>query len=196
MYIDQSAGELRLNVVGGPLDLTQFTVLSSDAIAGACLQVRAGIIGASHVFALRHESLPELHEVFACRDLEPTKAPARSLYSGGVRELPGQLECAPAAGLAYRFRSQVADLAAGAGDLAALEARVRDAAPKRGEIGLAYTFPAARDAAGSLSPKTVVWVGIDPDERQIRVETAHCYPNEQTIVFSETQIEIAPGQAR
>ena len=196
MYIDQSAGELRLNVVGGPLDLSQFTVLSSGRIAGARLHVRAGIIGASHVFALRHVSLPELHEVFACRDLERTEAPARRLYSGGVGELPGQLECAPADGLAYRFRPQVADFESGARDLALLETRVRDAHGKRDQIGLAYTFPVAPDAPELLSTQTVVWVGVDPDECGICVETAHCYPNEQTIVFSETRIEIAPGQAR
>jgi hypothetical protein len=196
VYIDQSPGELRLNVVGGPLDLTQFTVLSSGRIAGAQLQVRAGIIGASHVFAVRHGSLPELHEVFACRDLERTEAPARRLFSGGVGELPGQLECAPADGLEYRFRPQVADFESGARDLALLAARVRDAEGKRNQIGLAYTFPAAPDAPDLLPPQTVVWVGVDPDEGGICVETAHCYPNEQTIVFSETRIEIATESAR
>ena len=191
MYIDQSAGELRLNVAGGPLDLTQFSVLSSGWIAGTRLQVRAGIIGASHVFALRHVSLPELHEVFACRDLQQTEAPARRLFSGGVGELGGQLECAPADGLVYRFRPQVADFESGARDLAHLESRVHGAEGKRDEIGLAYTFPASPDAPDSRSPRTVVWVGVDGDERGICVETAHCYPNEQTIVFSETRIEIA-----
>lgn len=196
LYIDQSADELCLNVVGGPLDLSQFTLLSSGSIAGASLQLRAGIIGASHVFALRHPSLPELHEVLACRKLEPTPVPVQQLYSGRVDEVPGQLECAPADGFVYRFRPQVADFAAGSRALADLESRVRSAARKPGEIGLAYAFPAPREASVTLCPKTVVWVGVDADEREIRVETAHCYPNEQTIVFSATWIEIETGCRR
>ena len=190
VYIDQSACELRLNVVGGPLDLTQFTVLSSDAIAGARLQLSAGIIGASHVFALRHQALPELHEVLACAELAPTPVPAHRFYSGRVDELSGPLECAPATGFVYRFDSQVVDLAAGQPELAALETRVQRAAARRDEIGLAYRFPAARDASRTASPKTIVWVGVDAGEHEIRVETAHCYPNEKAIVFSESRIEI------
>ena len=31
---------------------------------------------------------------------------------------------------------------------------------------------------------------MDAVEREIRVETAHCYPNEKAIVFSESRIEI------
>lgn len=193
VYIDQSAEELRLNVVGGPLDLTQFTVLSSDAIAGARLQLCAGIIGASHVFALRHEALPELHEVLACGELEPTRVPARRLYSGRVGELSGPLECAPATGLAYRFDSRVLRAKDGRDELQALERRVARAAPRRDEIGLAYRFPVARQAPGSPPPQTVVWVGVQPGEREIHVETAHCYPNEQAIVFSQSRIEIEGG---
>lgn len=183
MYIDQSAAELRLNVVGGPFDLAQFTLLRAGQVVGSALRVRAGIIGASHVLAVQHARLPELHEVFACCDPGPTPAPARRLYSGGACELA----CEPADGFAYRFSPQVSDLESGAKFLLALEERVREGRGERGQIGLAYTFPSSPEHAGA---KTVVWVGVDPDEKAVRVETAHCYPNEGTIVFSETRIGV------
>ncbi len=211
MYIDQSAAELRLNVVGGPLDPSQFTFLASDRIVGAALHVRAGIIGASHVFEVRHARLPALHEVFACCDVRAPAEPARQLFSGDLCDLAGAFECEPADGIDYCFSSEVGDLSAGAADLARLESKVQAARRRPGEIGLAHTFPSAPllgtslpstlpgtlpgtlpRTGGSINvPKTVVWVGLDPDERRVRVETAHCYPNEQAIVFSATRIEIS-----
>ena len=194
MYIDQSAAELRLNVVGGPLDPSQFTFLASDRIVGAALHVRAGIIGASHVFEVRHARLPALHEVFACCDVRAPAEPARQLFSGDLCDLAGAFECEPADGIDYCFSSEVGDLSAGAADLARLESKVQAACRRPGEIGLAHTFPSAPlpGTGGSINvPKTVVWVELDPDERRVRVETAHCYPNEQAIVFSTTRIEIS-----
>jgi hypothetical protein len=192
MYIDQSAAELRLNVVDGPLDLSQFTLLAADRIFGTRLSVRAGIIGASHVLEVRHPGLPALHEVFACCDVRPPPAPGRQLYSGGVLDLAGAFECEPADGFGYRFRSEVADLAAAASVLARLEERVGDCAGSPGQIGLHYTFPCSpRSPDSPAPPKTVVWAALDPDERSVRVETAHCYPNEGSVVFSESRIRLA-----
>jgi hypothetical protein len=188
VYIDQSAAELRLNVIGGPLDLSQFTLLSMDHISGAQLRVRAGIIGASHVLEVRHPRLPALHEVFACCDVRPPEAPARRLYSGGVRDLSGVFECEPADGCEYSFQSEVADLVGGAEMLSRLEARTDGASRSPGQIGLCYTFPSPPGAGAP--PKTVVWVGLDGGEREVRVETAHCYPNEESVVFSKSRIRL------
>jgi hypothetical protein len=41
-----------------------------------------------------------------------------------------------------------------------------------------------------VSPKTVVWVELDGGEREVRVETAHCYPNEESVVFSKSRIRL------
>ena len=136
--------------------------------------------------------------MFACCDVRAPAEPARQLFSGDLCDLAGAFECEPADGIDYCFSSEVGDLSAGAADLARLESKVQAACRRPGEIGLAHTFPSAPlpgtlpRTGGSINvPKTVVWVGLDPDERRVRVETAHCYPNEQAIVFSATRIEIS-----
>jgi hypothetical protein len=189
VYVDQSAAELRLNVVGGPLDLRPFTLLRAARIRGTALSVGAAILGASHVLAVRRAGLAELCEVFACRDPGPPMEPARRFYSGGPRELSWEVE----EGLAYRFHPEQADLASGAARLRALEERALAARRRRGQIGLHYTFPSSPDLPPARTrPKTVVWVEVAADERRLCVETAHCYPNEDTIVFSTTRIGVGP----
>jgi hypothetical protein len=187
VYVDQSAAELRLNLVGGPLDLRPFTRLRTGRIRGKELSVEAAILGASHVLSLRVARLAELCELFACRDPGPSVEPARRIYSGGARELC----CEPEAGLAYRFLPELADLAAGATRLRALEERVLAVRGRRGWIGLRYEFPPSPDQPPSRTPpRTVVSVEVAADERRLRVETAHCYPNEDTIVFSRTDVGV------
>ena len=190
MYIDQSAAELRLNVVGGGLDLSQFRLLEAGLISGARLQVRAAIIGASHVIALEPCDAPALHEVLACTDVRAPARTATRLYSGRVRGLSGEVECEPSRQLGYRFRPCAMGERDGQARLAALAARIDRAgdAAQSAEIGLSYTFPIRPGTR--RPPRTLVWVGVGPKESQVRVETAHCYPNEQTIVFSETHVAI------
>jgi hypothetical protein len=38
----------------------------------------------------------------------------------------------------------------------------------------------------------VLWARIDTDDASVRVETAHCYPKEETIVFSRTDARVKP----
>jgi len=185
VYVDQSAAELRLNVVGGPLDLSAFTVVRTGSLAGPVLRVRAAIVGASHVLAVQREDGPALHEVFACRDPGPAPPSCEPLYSGGARDLA----CESAGGLAYRFRPRIADARSGAAALARLEVRVREARRHCGQLGLAFTFPAAPRAGPAARPRTLVLAVAEPGGSGLRVETAHCYPNEGTIVFSETLVE-------
>ena len=76
--------------------------------------------------------------------------------------------------------------------LAALEARISRAAAgrRRDELGLAHVFPAL---PGGEAPKTLVWVGLDAAAQRVRVETAHCYPNDGLSMYSETRIDAARG---
>lgn len=172
-------------------------MVAAAGVGRSALWLRAGIIGASHVLELRPARRAPLYEVFACRDVRAPEAPGRWLYSGGVRDLQDTLAFDAAPGVGYRFRSQVVDPGAGRQRLARLEARVARASPGCGEIGLAHTFPAAgRLGGGPLVPRTVVWAHLDPDLPRIRVETAHCYPNEGVIVFSQTRIAVAEGPSR
>ena len=191
MYIDQSAYDLRLHVVGGRLDLSQFTLLAAGRLGGPELRVQAGIIGASHVLAIQRGDEPLLHEVFACTEVRGDARTER-LYTGAVKELPASLECAAGGGLGYRFRSRVTETGEAREVLAGLEVRISRAAAgrRRDELGLAHVFPAL---PGGEAPKTLVWVSLDAALQRVRVETAHCYPNEGTIVFSETRIDAAGG---
>ena len=191
VYIDQSASDLRLHVIGGRLDLSQFTLLRSGGLDGPDLRVRAGIIGASHVLAIQRGDEPPLHEVFACTDLH-SDAQTERLYSGAVTELPAAIECEPA-GLGYCFRSRVTHTEGAREELARLEARIARVSAGRqpGQLGLEYEFPALPDGE---APKTLVWLGLDSVALRVRVETAHYYPNEGTIVFSETRVDVEPGE--
>ena len=48
-YVDQSASGLALNLLQGPVDIDQFTVLRAATLKAGHVNVRAAIIGASHV---------------------------------------------------------------------------------------------------------------------------------------------------
>ena len=205
MYQDQSASQLRLCVVGGRLDLGQFTVLEEESVAFQHLEVRAAIIGASHVFGLGVAGDPALHEIFACA--QPCSRPA-TLLSAGVDEIPAALECSvpvDTGRIGYRFRPWRTSESRGAAALARLESRIAAArrADRPDRIGLAHTFPTAGPAgawraeqgrgaapSGSAQPRTLVLVEVTDREQRVLVETAHCYPNESTIVFSRTRVEL------
>ncbi len=196
----------------GPLDLSQFTLLAAADVARSTVRLRAGIIGASHVLEVLPARGAPLHEVFACCDVAPPADPARQLYSGSLRELPGGFACEASRGFEYSFSSQLADTVSGREGLRELEGRVAAVEAGRGEIGLAYTFPsrepslprtpAVRGSGGGgsfdpdVAPRTIVWARLDPGRDDIQVETAHCYPNEQTIVFSQTRIVVHPKARR
>ena len=56
---------------------------------------------------------------------------------------------------------------------------------------MGWTFP-ANTGAGRLPPRTLVCVSGGEPERGVRVETAHCYPNEDVVVFSQTRVVEVP----
>ncbi len=181
----------------GPLDLDQFQVVAAGRLEGPRLALRAGIIGASHFLALRAGQGAPLHEVFACGAVR-VEAPAARLRQVAVRELSESGTAFETEGLSYRFRSWSVAAREAAERLTSLDTRVAEAPAQAREIGLAYTFPGtqpgtqpgARQAA--LSPRTVLWARIDTDAASVRVETAHCYPKEETIVFSRTDAQVKP----
>jgi hypothetical protein len=179
--------------VDGPLDLDQFQVLAAGRLEGPRLALRAGIIGASHFLALRAGQGAPLHEVFACGAVR-VEAPAARLRQLAVHELSESGTAFETDGLSYRFRSWSVAAREAAERLSYLDARVAEAPAQSQEIGLAYTFPGTQPGTrqAALSPRTVLWARIDTDAASVRVETAHCYPKEETIVFSRTDARVKP----
>ena len=181
-YRDQSPAELRLSLLEGDLDLGQFTLLHSGLTETKEFRVRAGIIGASHVIQVELSGA-NLHEVLACGDVVTESA---RFYSRSVAELPPTVELELAHGVSYCFRPALRAAREARGRLQRLEARIARAWGTLDEIGLCHTFPQPRGCDDS--PRTLVWVGLDPARRLLRAETAHSYPNEDTVVFSDTRV--------
>ena len=180
-----------MNLLGGDLDLRQFAVLDQARIVRPRLQVRAGILGASHVLQLGLDGKRRVHEVFACTDVV---ADGPRVFSGKVSEIRSALELELCPGVLYRFRPWLSGWRAGLMELQSLEARATRAQGRAHEIGLCHAFPCSgpgRGLPGTLgAPKTVVWVRLEPSGLAVDVETAHSYPNEETIVFSSTRVSL------
>lgn len=201
VYRDQSASDLRLNLLRGDVDLEQFTLLRVALMRRPRVRIDACIIGASHLLRVELPGPVRFHEVLACADVE---AGSSRVFHAPVGELPGSVELDIGGGASYRFRPWLATSSQGQSRLRALEERirrVRHASPAGGELGLWLEFPDSPStrAAGSWqpdrgdeAPRTLLWLGVDSRDGKVRVETAHSYPNEGRVVFSETQLSLEP----
>lgn len=194
IYQDQSAAALQLNVLEGVLDLGTFTCMASSSIGQSKLQIRAYIIGASHIVQLYLAERWCFSEILACT---PVGAHSPPLFSQPVTELPDLVELELAENVFYRFSALLTDSQSGQQQLQTLEERIvhRGTESQRDEIGLWYDFPSLSNPHGShASPKTLVWVALDEGSRAVTIATAHSYPHEDSIVFSQTQVfSLAPS---
>lgn len=194
-YCDQSAAALRLSLLRGPVELAGFSVLEEKRINLTWIRVRAQIVGASHV--LRFESGGfSAHEVFACADMNDETG---CVFSAPVSELPASIEHAIAEGVRYRFRSRTVSLERGRAAVEDLESRIRAAdalSPTATAVGLDFTFPSSDEypatatatpqPVGTVAPRTLVWVQVDDASREVQARTAHSYPNEGSVVLSDS----------
>ncbi len=178
-YVDQSAKDLRFYLVQGNVDVTTLTILATDTVAWGERSVTMGILGASHFLSIAGCETPTLHEVFACAELD-TFGPF--LKSGPLGQLQATVEIAVGT-LAYTFTPRLVSWDAGEEELQQLIDAVVRAQGCANQIGLLFEFPAT--GSGSRRPYTIVW-GDAADELLVR--TVHCYPNEATLVFTETRI--------
>ena len=185
IYQDQSAAALRLNVLEGVLDLGTFTCLASGNIEHSELQIQAHIIGASHIVQLDLAGRWRFSEILACT---PIVAHPQPLFSQPVAELLDPVELELAEGALYHFSASLTDSHSGRLKLQTLEERIiRTCAESKGnEMGLRYDFPSLSDYYDP--PTTFVWVALDEMDCAVALETAHSYPHEDTIVFSQTQV--------
>ncbi len=188
IHQDRSAYDLMLNVVVGPLDLEQFVILSTGRLeVSSSVSVDTAIIGASHILCFRLAGLV-FHEVFACSEV---KTESRMISYDPFEGASGEVELTFAGKGRYRFNSRMLSLKNGASELRMMEKLAREK-PGPGHLGLDFQFPSGKSG---VAPRTIVILGPGEREDLIFAKTAHLYPNENTVVFTETNF-LSFGQIR
>lgn len=203
-YKNQSAGELRLHVVAGRPDARRFPALATARLERERLCVQAHVIGASHVIHVSDTpAAPDsesLTEVVACG---PLSAGVDTAFSGWLKDMAAAVELQLSSRLHYRFTASSTDRQDGLPRFLTLKQRIAEDRPPAASLGLDYSFPDALPERSSVSsremrsealpttgtaPRTLISVTLDARKRQVTVETAHSYPNEGTIVFSDSVV--------
>ena len=203
-YKEQSAGELRLHVVAGWLDVARFPPLATARLERNGLCVQASVIGASHVIRIADARTDAptgwVTEIVACGTLPADISPT---FSGWLKDISPAVELQLSPRLRYCFASFRTDRRSGLPRFQALEQRIAEDSPPTSDLGLDYSFPErySEPPSGSFqesaseappktgtAPRTLVSVALDPPARRVTIETAHSYPNEATIVFSHSAV--------
>jgi len=180
-YVDQSALDLNLTLLENNLPTDKLNILKVSELEIGSVRARAGIIGASHFcsFGVPRNDI-SLHEVFSCKKIDTN---ARRMFYGPIGDIPAELTL-DLDEAHYTFTPSVHEWGDEADDyLGDFENRVR--LSSESAIGLQYRFPSKE--SGGRCPKTIVCLQSQPD--RIFVETAHTYPNENTIVITETKLQ-------
>lgn len=177
-YIDQSPEALRLTIIEGELDRTQFHLLSEQDCELAGVAVSAAVIGASHVVTYDTGAF-KLHEIFACVSLEDG-----SYWSFDTLTRTQITYKYPD----YRYEFHIEKIPWDDHEPATIAELERKAAMLRATngIGLVVDFP-----RGDLdiTPKTIVLGQASEDGREVIFTTAHSYPNVRGLVISHSTLQ-------
>lgn len=168
-FIDQSANELRLNLVNSEYSEKELSVLTREYFNFNDIKIEYGILGASHFLKLQKNDLI-FAEVFACIELELENS---SLFVGGMEHR--KLEIFND-WLSYNFESQIMEWNQFSKDK-------YDFFEKN--YSSSFLFP-LNDKFNFLAKTQVIFKVINDI---ITLETMHAYPNENKIVFTKTQIK-------
>ncbi|MCD4817073.1 MAG: DUF2617 family protein [Candidatus Cloacimonetes bacterium] len=183
-YIDQSASNLLLTIVKGDLDMTQFNILSEEKIQYPDLKIISRIIGGSHIITIQSKDIV-LHEIFACISVKDKKPfllckPLKDIESNVFLKFENQLN--------YQFSSSCQTSEEGFNKLQEIEILAKNRKTNN-KHGLIFEFPGNNDSA----PKTIIYTVLMG--KNIEIKTAHSYPNEQKIVFTETKVKLIGGNS-
>ena len=188
-YKDQSAAELRLHVLADRVDFQRFRPLATVGLEQPQFQVQASIIGTSHIIHIAYDNAQHVCEILACTDIPPALQPTFSDWIVNLTR-PIDLQLTPA--LHYHFAARRTDSQRGQPAFRALAQRIvqagTDMAPSS-SAGLDYSFPATPQGP---APQTLVWVMLDKPSQRVTIKTAHSYPNEDTIIFSDSCVTRSP----
>lgn len=185
-YVDQSADLLRFYLIRGMVNVQALTVLRQTSFAWSGLQIEAGILGASHYLRIDEKGQEPLFEIFACAELKEaasliTSGPLQSIKSSIVSKI-GSLE--------YSFVPRRVSWREGERQLEVMLKEANSAHAEQGTFGLHFEFPSNTPEAAH-KPITVIRGSYTPSRCLVR--TAHCYPNEETIVLTTTVIKRSAG---
>lgn len=182
-YADVSSAALRYNLIAGNCDLTHLRPIECKQVS-ICLgthqlNCEVGILGASHFAKIGIPGEGVLTEIFAC--LEKQATDVRQLFCGPLG-LGGEIGPAEQnfAELRYVFRAWTEQWSEQtAGTLSQLSTA-------QGCI-LEFEFPTP-NAVSSTTQRPVTIVLLASSENQITITTAHSYPNESLVVFTESRV--------
>lgn len=186
-YKDQSAAELRLHVLADRVNLQDFRPLATVRLEQPRFQVQASIIGASHIIHITYDNTQHVSEILACTDIPSA---LQSAFSDWIVNLarPIDLQLTPA--LHYHFAARRTDSQRGQPTFRALAQRIVQAGAgtaHSSSAGLDYSFPATPRGP---APQTLVWVMLDKPSQRVTLKTVHSYPNEDTVIFSDSCVTI------
>ena len=177
-YSEQSARDLRLSVIEGEVDLSQFQIFKTEFLRSSPeVAMRAMIIGTSHAVCFQVADL-RLNEIFACREVS---TPYRCAFSGQLSEVRDSVRINLDHDLTYLFHASAKSWSEGSAEISRMEMESVDS----GGFCLSYDFP----QGGTREPATTVVAGfVDETAASLVIRTAHSYPNEGTIVISNSEL--------
>jgi len=181
IYIDQSANELRLNIVEGYLNKEPLNVIIEKKMVIDTLEVEAGIIGASHFVTVQCKN-STISEVLACLEL---KNCGEESFISKISHNSTQ-KLFKKENYEYEFSSEILDWSDESSiRYSNFEKLVKQSELKNDCIALSYLFPTK--IKHEYEAKTEVVVSYN--KKILEIRTLHAYPNENKIVFTKTNIK-------
>ena len=179
-YEDTSANALQLQLYDGFVDDSDFPMFACGRAWAKGTEVSAAVIGSSHWLAVRIGGVG-LTEMLACRTA-PAAKPLAVWRPGEAA-----VEFAVKGGARYRFEAEVVPQSQAASQLHRLRELISFATLVPEEVGLQFEFPSPEGEFGSA--ETLVWAAATAGS--VKARTAHCYPSEELVVLSTTEIRRA-----
>ena len=182
-YQEQSAHDLRLSVIKGEFDLSQFQIFKTEILqVSPDVSVTAMIIGRSHAICFEIGDTT-LYEVFACGEV---RTPQRRAFCVPLSDVADSVEIGFHHGLTYGFLATTKHWPEGAAEIRRMELETAGS----GGFYLSYDFP----QGANREPATTVVTGYaDEQAACLVIKTAHSYPNEETIVISNSELSTGNG---
>lgn len=179
-YEDTSANALRLQLYDGLVDRFDFPMFARGRAWADGTEVAAAVIGSSHWMEVRMGGVA-LTEMLACRTA-PAGEPLAVWRPGEAA-----VEFTVKGGARYRFEAEVVPRSQAAAELRRLRELIGFANLVPAEVGLRFEFPSPEGESGSA--ETLVWAAATAGN--VKARTAHCYPSEELVVLSTTEIRRA-----
>lgn len=177
-YTDQHINSIRLFLVEGDPQLSQFRTLAQNTFVWGDIHVSFGILGESH-FVKLYSKDATLTEICACTDGTFDDAESQLIYG----EFFHKLEKLPIThtwqNVSYTFAYQHMDYTRGIELLADL----RHVQQQGSTHFLQYTFP----SSDSSVEKPVTEVFIKESNNSLYLRTIHTYPNDRKVAVTQSK---------